>query len=99
MRPRSYTSAEDEVKPKPSELRAGSNSDGRAVGRGTLRLPAGQKALSCDLCPSSLLKPAQSFLFALFFIAFWHITCPQTDLYTIIFDIAFAYMTVQGSGL
>lgn len=99
VRPRSHTLAEDEVKPKPSEPWAGSNSESHAVGRGSWGLPAGWKVLSRDLCPSSLLKPARWFLFALFLIALWCIRCPRTDHYAITFEVTFIYIPVQDSVL
>lgn len=93
------TLAEDEVKPKPSELQTSSGSESHAVGGGSLGCPVGWKALSHDLCPSSLLKPALWFLLALFLIVLWHIRHPRTDHYAVTFEVTFMYMPVQDSVL
>lgn len=99
VRPRSHTIAEDEVNPKSSQPLASNNSESNAMERGSLGFPTRWKAISHDLCPSSLLTPALRFLLALLLIVLWHIRCPGTDYYAIPFEVTFMCIPVQDSVL
>lgn len=78
------------MKLNPNPLSWGPAVSLRAVGRGSLGLSTGWKDLPCALCPSSLLKPACTFLTLLCPIRF-----PRTDHYGITFEVTFEYNPVQ----
>lgn len=58
------------MKLNPNPLSCGLAVTLRAVGKGSLGLSTGWKALQCALCSSSLLKPALWLLLALFWLCF-----------------------------
>lgn len=95
--PRSHILAEDEVKPKPPELWAGSDYESCRKGQ-PWSLHRVESSSMCSLLffPSqnSSLIPTCTFLTVL-----WAIRFPRTDHYAIIFEVTFEYNPVQDLAL